>query len=173
MELERAEVRRETGTTEPLGIAALAAPPVTEPRYLVAGEVRYEDATGYLEMWNVFGDERYFTRTLGETGPMAKLAGTSDWRPFMLPFNADPGMRPDRLEINVVLPGGGTVELRGLKLYQTGAALQQPAQTFRRWAIGAACISLGAVAIAVGWWVTRRRRRSRQELRKMEAADLR
>ena len=48
---------------------------------------------------------------------MAKLKGTSDWRAFLLPFNAEGAKgKPTKLVINVVLPGKGTVYLRGLVL---------------------------------------------------------
>ena len=96
--------------------------------YFLRGEVRHEDVggTGFLEMWNVFPpkrqgqpEPRYFSRGLGEFGPMQKLEGTSAWREFMLPFRTSGvSSEPVRLEFNVVLPNGGTVWLRNLRLTQ-------------------------------------------------------
>ena len=171
MELERTEVTIEDGTKKPVSIKVWEKPPVTESRYLIAGEVKYEDASGYLEMWNTFTEGRYFSRTLGDVGLMAKLSGTSDWRPFMLPFNAEAGEIPERLEINVVLPGGGKVELRNVNLYQTEVALSEAAPKKTHNAvplIGGAVIG----AALVFWILSARKKRAIKELRKMTAADV-
>jgi len=103
-------------------VLELDRPGVTAQQYALIGEVRYEDVApgSYLEMWNCFADGgRYFSRTLGDSGPMRRLEGSSDWRPFTLPFFI--GERPDRpgrLEVNVVLAGRGTVYLGPLRLVQ-------------------------------------------------------
>ncbi len=91
-------------------------PPITSSRYIVRGHVTYEDVqpAGYLEMWSVFPDgSRYFSRTLGEFGPMASLKGfSSNWRVFELPFDATgAGVTPSELVINLVLPGAGRVDI--------------------------------------------------------------
>ena len=171
MELERTEVTIEDGAKKPVSIKVWETPPITESRYLIAGEVKYEDASGYLEMWNTFTEGRYFSRTLGEVGLMARLSGTSDWRRFMLPFNADPGTVPDRLEINVVLPGGGKVQLRDVKLYQTDVPLQKASP---KEAFNAVPLLGGAVigAAIVFWILSARKKRAIKELRKMTAADV-
>jgi len=96
--------------------------------YVVRGQVQYRDVEGtaYLEMWNVMPDgKRYFTRTLAEAPSepmvikmgvdMQKISGTSEWREFALPFNLM-GHKPESvtLEINIVMPGKGTIEVTGL-----------------------------------------------------------
>jgi hypothetical protein len=89
-----------------------ATPTVAWPKYVLRGRVKYSgvEGDGYLEMWNDFGDKgMYFTRGLADWGLMKKLSGTSDWREFELPFYAEPGMKPRRLTLNVVLPGRGKV----------------------------------------------------------------
>jgi hypothetical protein len=104
-----------------INILKLEKPGITQPRYAIRGEVSYTDVKGmgFLEMWNYFDDGGfYFTRTLGDYGPMGALKGDSDWRPFVMPFNAGKGQVPNRLEVNVVLPKGGTVRLRGAVLVE-------------------------------------------------------
>jgi len=106
-----------TGGSFPL--VAVAAPDVGRQGYEVRGNVRYANVAGtaYLEMWSVFPDgSRYFSRTLGTTGSMAALTGTSDWRPFELPFFLEGSVPPTRLEINVVLPSGGSVDVGPLQI---------------------------------------------------------
>jgi hypothetical protein len=81
----------------------------------VSGKVRYNDVEGdaYLEMWNHMPDgSKYISRTLADFGPMRQIQGTSDWRTFELPFYLME-LKPESvtLEINVVMPGKGTIEL--------------------------------------------------------------
>jgi hypothetical protein len=102
----------------------LDRPPVAGPRYAVTGQVRYDavEAPSYLEMWNLFPNGgQYFTRTLGESGAMQKLVGSSGWRSFALPFDATGAPPPNRLVLNVVLAGRGRVELGPLTLVDQGA----------------------------------------------------
>ena len=88
------------------------APEFSTHQYVVRGRVKYEGVVGgsYLELLNDFGDKKvYFTRTLGQFSGLKKLQGTSDWREFELPFHADPGMKPIKLSLNLVLTGQGKV----------------------------------------------------------------
>lgn len=91
------------------------------PRYALRGELRHRDVEGaaYLEMWTVLPDGgRYFTRTLAEMGPTGSLRGSSaGWRAVELPFDLGAsGQTPERLVLNVVLPGAGVVDIAGLEL---------------------------------------------------------
>src|SRR5689334_24000800 len=54
-----------TGPTS-LHLVTIDHPQIAGPRYVVSGEVRYQDVEGqgYLEMWTVFPDgQRFFSRT--------------------------------------------------------------------------------------------------------------
>jgi len=111
-----------------VSLLKIVAPPITRHHYALAGEVKYEQVRGdgYLELWNYFSplkpglsEGQYFSRTMGDSGAMGKLSGSSDWRPFLLPFDWSGGNGPPtRLELNLVLPGAGTVYLGPLKLVQ-------------------------------------------------------
>jgi hypothetical protein len=110
-------------------------PPTTKNVYAIVGEVRCEGVrgTGYLEMWNYFPPPRsgaaeaaYFSRTLAESGEMGKLADTSGWRGFTLPFDhTGITSSPVRLELNLFLPAQGTVYLGSLKLVQYKGSLAE------------------------------------------------
>ena len=106
------------------------SPPVSDDSYAVTGTVAYEGVVGdaYLEMWSEFPDgSRYFSRTLAEGGPLAKLSGSSSARPFALPFHLTPDApRPVRLEVNVVLPASGRVVVNELRFASGAAALATP-----------------------------------------------
>jgi hypothetical protein len=83
--------------------------PAVGTTYEVTGEARQTNATGgFLQMWSVFGEARYFSR--------APLPEGSEWRSFRLPFQAHPGMVPDTLILEVVTPTGGTAEVRNVQL---------------------------------------------------------
>jgi hypothetical protein len=99
-------------------------PPITSPLYALLGRIRHEqvEGTAYLEMWSVFaGGERYFSRTLQDSGPAAGLTGASGWREICVPFfNRKGGPAPQSLELNLVLPGPGSVWLDPIRLVQFG-----------------------------------------------------
>lgn len=115
-------------------LLTISNPPVTAMFYAVIGEIKYEkvQGDGYLEMWNCFpnanaasSEDQYFSRTLGESGEMGKISGTCAWRKFSLPFNrSGSASPPTRLEINLVLPGNGTVSLRPMSLVEPTAGPQ-------------------------------------------------
>lgn len=131
---------------------------ISAKRYAISGQVRYEDVedAGYLEMWSCFGeDERYFSRALADDGPMQKLAGSSDWRPFVLPFyitkaNTPP---PTELLVNVHLPGRGTVALSSVRLVEYaggGDPLAPPGQWWGDRSAGLGFGTLGALLGCLG-----------------------
>ena len=105
-----------------VALAELKNPGVTALHYAVVGKVRYEnvEAQSALEMWNYFPNGgSYFSRTSAETGPLQSIEGTSDWRPFSLPFFSEQGAGvPDRLLLNLMFGGRGTVYLSPPRLVQ-------------------------------------------------------
>jgi len=111
-------------------------PAISGTFYAIQGEMKYENvrADGFLELWNYFPPIRpgmpegqYFTKTLGASGEMGKISGTSNWRKFSLPFDRTGASGPPtRLELNLVLNGEGTVYLSSLRLVEwSGSPLGQ------------------------------------------------
>ena len=152
------------GGTFPL--VEIDAPDVGTVGYAIRGQVKYADVAGqgYLEMWSYFADGgQYFSRTMAADGPMAVLSGTSDWRDFELPFYLQGTAGPDRLAINVVLPGAGTVDMSPLELVRLDADTGSAGAWLTDRAIGVAGaligVAVGAFAVAVAWLAARRRAR--------------
>lgn len=116
------KIENEESKPKTFNLLDLEKPRVTSIRYAVIGRVRYEgvEKVGYLEMWSLFaGGGMYFSRTLGDSGPLQRLEGASDWRPFSLPFFSDEKTgAPTKLVVNMVLPGKGTVYLGPLRVVQ-------------------------------------------------------
>ena len=163
--------------TNPAGatvtLLEIQSPPISNACYGLEGEVKYESVhgEGFLEMWSFFapetieaGEGRFFSRTLGETGSMAKLTGTSGWRRFVLPFDSTGAKgRPTHLEINLHLAGPGKVYIGPMKL------VNYPGQRFGSWTApgawwsdqtagligGIGGATVGCVASLLGWLASR------------------
>ena len=142
-------------------------PAVGTHSYALMGEVKHEGVggTGFLETWTSLGGNKAFSRTLGDYGPMAKLTGNSTWRDFILPMNLMGATTPvTQIEMNVVLPDGGTVWLRNLRLEPMDFGSGQSYTTL--------LVASAVLAVAVLWFVWRsRNRRSEDEIKRMMAAD--
>jgi hypothetical protein len=106
----------------------LPEPGVSSPVYALKGMLHYEDVRGdaFLQLDNHFGAKGTFiTKSLAPTGPLRKITGSSDWRPFVLPFYANSGdqadgklLLPEKLTLSLYLPGSGTVSVAEVGLYQ-------------------------------------------------------
>lgn len=187
-------VRGKAGRKTTSLLATIEKPGITSIRYAVKGWIRYDgvEGDGFVELWNHFGEQAYFSRTLGDAGPMAKVTGDSGWRVFFLPFTANEGMTPDKLTLSLVLPGVGTATVTDVRLVDFGAAASQPTTAavvvapkieiatgrpswFAVVAGAVAGLAAALVAIAVGVAISVRARMRRTataaELRRMQALD--
>jgi hypothetical protein len=82
--------------------------------YRAAMKAKGLSGTAYLEMWVHFPGERggsYFSRGLDNP-----LAREEDWKEFATPFFLKPGEVPDRVTLNLVINGTGTVWIRDVRL---------------------------------------------------------
>lgn len=81
------------------------------------GEVKYEGTNdkAYLEMFSRVGGAKLSSQTQGNQTVMTKLMG--GWRDFVLQVTLTGSSVPaNQIELNAVLPDGGTVWLRNLRL---------------------------------------------------------
>jgi hypothetical protein len=163
----------ENPSSRPLMVTLLPIeqPKITADVYSISGEVRYEgvEGDGFLEMWNYFGESAYFSRTLGESGPMGKLSGTSDWRAFVLPFNATGAKsHPTKLVINLHLPGKGVVYLRSpIKLSQASESSAPGMEPKAWWSRDSSTLAQGIISglvggygVLIGWLSSRGKARA-------------
>ena len=117
-------------------------PGISSPVYALKGMIRYENVQGdgYLQMDNHFGAKGTFvTKSVAPTGPLGKISGTSDWRPFILPFYANSGDQssgaaptPEKLTLALYLPAAGTVSISDVALYQYASG-EDPLQPATQW----------------------------------------
>jgi len=140
----------------------LPDPGISSPVYALKGMVRYDDVQGdgFLQLDSHFGDAgTFFTKGLTAAGPLGKLGGSSDWRPFVLPFFANSGDQadsvaplPDKLTLSLVLPGAGTVSIREVGLYQYASG-EDPLRAAGQWFGTRSAALLGGIGGAlIGLW---------------------
>lgn len=120
----------------------LSDPGIGMPVYAVKGMVRYEnvEGDGFLQLDNHFGSMgTFFTKSLAQRGPLGKISGSSDWRPFVLPFYANSGDQadgtaplPEKLSLSLFLPASGTVSISSVKVYQYADG-EDPLQSAGQW----------------------------------------
>jgi hypothetical protein len=62
------------------------------------------DGTAYLEMWADVGGAQYFSRGLDNV-----VSHKTDWKAVQTPFLFQKGQRPDKVTLNIVINGKGSV----------------------------------------------------------------
>jgi len=140
----------------------LENPGISSAVYALKGMIRYEnvEGAGFLQLDNHFGAVgTYFTKSLASAGPLRKISGNSDWRPFVLPFHANSGdqsdgaaLLPEKLSLGLYLPGSGTVSIGGVGLYQYASG-DDPLQSTGQWLTNRNSILLGAIGgCLIGLW---------------------
>jgi len=114
-------IENTSGSAVTVPILSVVPPRIDKRTYALMGQVAYRNVEekGYLEMWSTLHGARFFSRTLSASGPVGVLSGSSEWRNFALPFHMQEELiAPELLEVNVVLPAGGTVLVGPMTLKQ-------------------------------------------------------
>jgi hypothetical protein len=65
----------------------------------------------YLEMWAHVGGGQYFSKGLSDP-----IKGKSDWKSIRTPFIFQKGQKPDKITLNLVINGKGTVWIDNIVL---------------------------------------------------------
>lgn len=120
--IEGGALRVETGPDGPHNVVVLEidAPPLSGPRWRLEGRMRYQnvESEGHLILISKLEGRDYTTKTVAYEGPIGKITGSSDWRRFALPFRlTDQKGPPEKLTLQVFLPGSGIVDLSPVQLY--------------------------------------------------------
>ncbi len=159
------ELKIVNATNQPatVQLAIIESPEIQSSYYGIDGQVGHEgvEGVGFLEMWNHFPagangqPTAFFSRTLSDTGLSKKLSGTSENRPFRLPFNAEgSASTPNRLVINLQLPGKGTVYLGPATLHNYSNAAALMSQLGSWWPVTWSGWIGGIVGTVFGCWCT-------------------
>ena len=78
---------------------------VENAKLIYQAKVKSElEGVAFLEMWAHVGGGQYFSRGLNDP-----IQGTSDWTALQTPFIFQKGQNPDKIILNIVINGSGTV----------------------------------------------------------------
>ena len=133
----------------------LETPGITQSSWAIEGNVRYANVVdnGYIEMWTPFpgrlGVLLAHARHLRPDGRAARQIGMAGVQ--ACPSSRKPGKTPSKLEINVVLPSGGTVWLGPAKLKEVIAQLPSAAVTAIKKATGGVVAARVVGQRSAGW----------------------
>lgn len=71
------------------------------------------DGSAYLEMWAHVGGGQYFSRGMNDV-----VSRKTNWKALQTPFVFQKGQRPDKVTLNIVINGKGTVWIDDIVLTQ-------------------------------------------------------
>jgi hypothetical protein len=78
---------------------------VEEAKLVYKAKVKTElDGDAFLEMWVQVGGGQYFSKGMNDP-----VKGKSDWKTIQTPFMFQKGQKPDKVTLNIVINGKGTV----------------------------------------------------------------
>lgn len=95
-------------------IATVNAPGVENARVTYSAKVKSAlgaEGTAYLEMWCIFADGQYFSRGLDKP-----IKGEADWTELSTPFFLKEGQTPQKIQLNLVITGIGSVWIDDIHL---------------------------------------------------------
>lgn len=109
----------------------IEAPPISGAKLIYSARVKSDiDGTASLELWSHAGDSAYFSRN-----PQMAAYGKSDWKTLRIPFHYQSGQQPDKLTLNLIIGGPGTVWVDDVRLLKeplsAGFGMRRPAAETR------------------------------------------
>jgi hypothetical protein len=85
---------------------------VENAKLIYSADVKSQlEGAALLEMWVHVGGGQYFSRGLNST-----VTGNSGWKPIQTPFMLQKGQRPDKVTLNLIVNGKGTVWIDNIVL---------------------------------------------------------
>ncbi len=86
-------------------LGEVSALKVENAKLIYRARVRSQlEGTAFLELWAHVGGGQYFSRGMNDP-----IQGTSDWTSIQTPFMFQTGQNPDKVTLNLVINGKGTV----------------------------------------------------------------
>ncbi len=93
-------------------LAEVAGLNVENAKLLYKADVKSDlDGTAYLEMWVDIGGGRYFSRGMNDVASQK-----TDWKKIQTPFLFQKGQKPEKITLNLVINGKGTVWIDNIVL---------------------------------------------------------
>ena len=93
-------------------LAEIPGPDVQNAKLVYRADVKCDmQGSAFLKMWAHVGDGQYFSK-----GVKDSVKGKSDWKTISTPFFFQKGQKPDKLTLNIVVEGTGTVWIDNIVL---------------------------------------------------------
>jgi hypothetical protein len=78
---------------------------VEDAKLIYKAQVKSDlEGAAYLELWAHVGGGQYFSRGMNDP-----IQGRSDWKAIQTPFMFQKGQNPDKVTLNIVINGRGTI----------------------------------------------------------------
>lgn len=101
----RASLRITTAWPTTVCLGELVGVPVEGARLLYRAKVKSDlEGTAFLEIWAHVGGAAYFSKGMNDV-----VSQRTDWKTLQTPFLFERGQHPDKLTLNLVINGTGTV----------------------------------------------------------------
>lgn len=86
-------------------LGEVAGPDVENAKLVYSAKVKTElDGTAFLEMWAHVGGGKFFSKGMNDV-----VSQKTDWKTILTPFMFQKGQKPDKVTLNLVINGKGTV----------------------------------------------------------------
>jgi len=88
-------------------LGEVAALDVQDAKLMYSAKVRSElegEGTAFLEMWVHIGEGQYFSKGMNDV-----VRQKSEWKTIQTPFTFQKGQKPDKVTLNLVINGRGTL----------------------------------------------------------------
>jgi hypothetical protein len=80
-------------------------PDIDDGELIYSAEVKTDiDGAAFLEMWVHFGGRQYFSKGINDA-----VSQKTDWRTITTPFTFQKGQKPEKVTLNLIINGKGTV----------------------------------------------------------------
>ncbi len=101
----KASVRITTRWPTTVCLGEVTGPDIEGASLVYRAKVKSDlDGTAFLEMWAHVSGGQYFSRGLDNP-----IQGKSDWKTLETPFHFQKGQRPEKVTLNLVVNGKGTI----------------------------------------------------------------
>jgi hypothetical protein len=98
-------VKIETAWPTTVCLGEVAGLDVEDAKLVFKAKVRSDlDGSAFLEMWVQVGDGQYFSKGVNDS-----VKAESDWKIIQTPFMFQKGQRPEKVTLNLVINGKGTI----------------------------------------------------------------
>jgi hypothetical protein len=86
-------------------LGEVPGPDIEHAKLVYSAQVKSDlDGTAFLEMWAHVGGGQYFSKGMNDT-----VSQKTDWKTIQTPFLFQEGQKPDKVTLNLVIDGKGTV----------------------------------------------------------------